>query len=278
MNTHKQSCLGVVWAAIGLVSTVGCGASEGQGIQESQQSTSVTVSTEAERLPDRPNKPKYDAAPNGPSAALYPVPPDDCGDPSCSSGGGGGGGSSITSIFSSSEGRGGWGPIRDLKFTKGNSPSQPTLPGYELINVDLNKGAGGTYIYLTFTRGNTAEGAPTNKCAPNVYDGEYVTDFLADDYNAFDAALVKGTCHIGWSPVLESGGVDGWKQPDLNDGAGGRYIFAWQLKLSGQPPIQEVGVLAGNSSTIQCPSGWTRDRQDLNEGAGGDFIYFCVHY
>jgi hypothetical protein len=52
-------------------------------------------------------------------------------------------------------------------------------------------------------------------------------------------------------------------------------IYAWQLKRTNGTPINEVGVIAGGNSGIACPSGWTRVGQDLNQGAGGDYIYFC---
>ena len=67
---------------------------------------------------------------------------------------------------------------------------------------------------------------------------------------------------------------DYMKFPDLNDGAGGRYIYGYQSRRPGTPI--ELGVLASNSSSTQPPTGWTKAGGDLNEGAGGDFIYFCI--
>jgi hypothetical protein len=261
---------------MGFAPTFGCGSSEEQNAHQPE-------SAAGERLEERPNKPKYDASRAGPQATPYDLP-DDCPDLDC--GGGGGGYIPPTPIFRSSTGLGGLGAIRDLKFTKGNSSNQPVLSGYELINLDLNKGAGGTYVYLTFTRnqasvvGVTGQQNPCEGSAPADSTGPFVTNFMADDYGAWEAMGVKNTCLMiqsNWTPVFEPGGGYGWKQPDLNDGAGGRYIYGWVLKKTdpGVPPIQEVGVLAGNSSTIQCPAGWTRVEQDLNEGAGGDWIYFC---
>jgi hypothetical protein len=47
--------------------------------------------------------------------------------------------------------------------------------------------------------------------------------------------------------------------------------------INGAPDlwIQDVQVIAGSSSTIQCPSGFTKILQDLNQGAGGKYIYLC---
>lgn len=213
----------------------------------------------------------------GDTGSLYPLP-------DCDGGGGGGGGGSPppppAAIFKSSVGVGGSGAIRDLKFEKADYANQTPLPGYHLIPADLNKGAGGTYIYLTFTRDDSKVQA-RDYC--NWGEGGYTTRLKADDFNWFDSGGYKGVC-VGmgnpWTPIWEyTGNIFlpwPWKHPDLNDGAGGRYIFAWQAKVPGEAPILEVGVVSGSSSSIQCPSGWTRDNQDLNQGAGGDYIYFCV--
>jgi hypothetical protein len=201
---------------------------------------------------------------------LPDTPPDD--------GGGGGGPVSpppISFIFKSSVGVGGAGAIRDLKFEKGSSSSQVPLGGYHLISADLNRGAGGAYIYLTFTR-DAAVVQGGNECGHST--GEFVTGIHADDYNAVDAVGKKGNCsNLGppWTPIWEETGILGWKHPDLNDGAGGRFIFAWLHKVDGLAPIKEIGVVSSRNGSVTCPSGWTRQNQDLNDGAGGDYIYFC---
>lgn len=180
---------------------------------------------------------------------------------------------------------GGSGYIRDLKIDKSSdSMSVASLPGYQLIPVDLNKGAGGKYIYLTFTRSADHVQQHIPQGCEDIIPGPYVTSIYADDWNAVDALGVKGTClqssGLYWEylPLVQPTGVPyywEWKQPDLNDGSGGRFIYAWQTKRASAPPIAEVGVIAGNNGSIACPSGWTRIDQDLNQGAGGDYIYFC---
>ena len=176
-----------------------------------------------------------------------------------------------------SEGIGGSGPIRDLKFTKGDSSAQPVLDGYHKIPADLNKGAGGTYIYITFTRDQASVEAPS-QCGYATH--EFITGLQASNYNAIDAVGAKGNCvNLGnpWEPIWEPRSnvfPFGWKHPDLNDGSGGRFIFAWQHKVSGLAPITEIGVTSARRNA-NCPSGWTKVNQDLNQGAGGDYIYFC---
>lgn len=210
-------------------------------------------------------------------------PPDTVGRLEATDGGGGGGGGGggppppPPSVFLSSLGRGGTGAIRDLKFEKGDTSSQVPLDGYTLIPADLNKGAGGTYIYLTFTRLEDKLQVGTQCGWEN---NAFVTGLFADDFRAIDAVQMKGTCAgLGdpWTPIWESTGdpLWPWKHPDLNDGSGGRYIYAWQERVGTGAPLTEVGVLSGNTSAIQCPAGWTKVDQDLNQGAGGDYIYFC---
>jgi hypothetical protein len=193
----------------------------------------------------------------------------------------GGGGGNLATIFRSSLGRGGSGAIRDLKFEKGNSSAQTPLAGYHLITADLNRGAGGAYIYLTFTR-DLDSIQNGDECGH--ISNDFVTGIVADDYNAFDAVGAKGNCSFRapGSPILQpiriGSSVLAWKHPDLNDGSGGRFIFAWQYKQEGGSPIHEVGVVSGGSSGIQCPTGWIKQTQDLNQGAGGDYIYFCYRH
>ena len=167
-------------------------------------------------------------------------------------------------------------PIRDLKFEKGDSSNQTPLDGYHLISADLNKGASGRYIYLTFTR-DARKVINDDQCG--ITSNPYITGLRAASYNFIDAAIEKGSCRNPWTPIWEavwlSDEIFDWKHIDLNDGSGGRFIYAWQSKVDGEDPILEVGVVSGNQSNIRCPSGWVTHGQDLNEGAGGDYIYFC---
>lgn len=184
--------------------------------------------------------------------------------------------SALGYLFLSSEGVGGFGAIRDLKFAKGDSSTPTVLSGYHRIGVDLNRGAGGTYIYLTFTRDKSVQQGPLDECGPGAIQGEFVTNIIAEDYSW---GHMKGRCFGSWTPPIYQSIdniFDPWKHPDLNDGAGGRYIFAWQDRPadSTMQPIREVGVVAGSGGTV-CPSGWSQVPQDLNQGAGGDYVFFC---
>ncbi len=234
---------------------------------------------------ERPTRPKYDAAGIG---SKYITPCEECGPI-----GGGTTPTTPTSTFVSSEGFGNsvypnsyyYNPqnfIQDLKITKGSSSSVGTLDGYYKINVDLNRGAGGQYIYLQFTRD------PQKVVGSNSNPGAWVND-VRIGWMVPVRGIVVESQNIGpandWpdlqTPPIEVKDILGYHCPDLNDGSGGKYIYAYQKKDSwntGLPYVKEVGVIYGNSSAIQPPDGWERIPGDLNEGAGGDYIYFCVKY
>lgn len=245
----------------------------------------------------RPTRPKYDALYSSSSQATTSSeePIDDC--PSCptydepcidcGTGGGTYTPPTVTSTFVSSEGFGyasypnnyQYNPtnaIQDLKITKGSSSSVGPLSGYFKINADLNRGAGGQYIYLQFTRDPSKVVGSSN----------WVSDGVVGRYKPVKGIIIKSSTFggpNGWanefSPPVEVKDAFGYHTPDLNDGAGGKYIYAFQEKYNPNKTIvYEVGVLYGSSSSIQPPAGWTRISGDLNEGAGGDYIYFCVKY
>ena len=39
--------------------------------------------------------------------------------------------------------------------------------------------------------------------------------------------------------------------------------------------IVDFRIIAGGSSSIQCPTGYSKNSVDLNQGVGGDYIYLC---
>ncbi|TGE21342.1 hypothetical protein E5K00_13715 [Hymenobacter aquaticus] len=219
-------------------------------------------------------------------------PIEECGPTSldCYGGSGGGGTPAVTSTFVSSEGLSYDGDatnnpnnyILDLEFAKSSYASVGAQSGYTKLNLDLNKGAGGKYIYMTFSRNrvedhgyeNTLEGnwgrrkdqSPVTKLAVYGNGGSGVTITVwRPPYTYYD---------VIWNPTNTF--INSYKQIDLNDGAGGQMIVGYLSKNSYDGgPIREVGVLAGNSSSIQPPAGWVKEPGDVNAGAGGDYIYLC---
>ncbi len=125
----------------------------------------------------------------------------------------------------------------------GNSGIQPPL-GFTRIDVDLNQGAYGDYIYLCYKRG---VGAPITGLAVTLNDGV---------------------------PPSQAGFVR--IDVDLNDGAGGAYVYLWHTKDPGCAAVREIIVESfGEPPTTPPPPGFTRIGVDLNENAGGRYLYFA---
>ena len=189
----------------------------------------------------------------------------------------------ITSTFVSSAGLGGNGDIVDMKVAYGGAAGG-SISGYSILYSDLNKGAGGEYMYYYFTRsGNDVLIGKEYLGAAYLYPGlntadpivAYNTQTKHSFYNATPPA--QSPFARVWYPDFSKSAND-WKGADMNDGAGGEYIYCDQSKsplTSADTPFHEIGILSGNSSQIQPPAGWHKWPQNLNEGAGGDYIYFC---
>jgi hypothetical protein len=187
-------------------------------------------------------------------------------------GGGGGGYYPPPFTFVSSEGQSTapWANateyITDLKLVSDAGYSYQ-FGGYNRLNLDLNKGAGGRYIYLTFHRGSSGvefsnSNAPLTRLS-------VLTRSFSGNYSVSDHEPIwMGqwlTDHVQVAPL------------DLNENAGGDYIYSFQSRnTSFGGPIREVGIIASSNSNVQPPAGWERVGVDLNKGAGGDYIYFCV--
>lgn len=237
---------------------------------------------------ERPTRPKYDIRDysNEKMAILsdecpecYPQPPMDPIDPNypcdgCNVN------NPISSSFISSEGLGEFssnpsGFIYALRVIYGDNSSIQPSEGHIKLNADLNKGAGGDYIYLTFTR-DPAYSYENDGAHPPITYSTPLTHLMVEAHTQF------GNINDGAPPLNTYRHLyefDGTKSyhVDLNKGAGGRYIYGYVTREATRGnPIKEVGVLYGKSSTIQPPdASWIKVDRDLNEGAGGDYIYFC---
>jgi hypothetical protein len=62
---------------------------------------------------------------------------------------------------------------------------------------------------------------------------------------------------------------------DLNEGAGGKYIYICLKKGGWENAITHLDVISGNNSGVAPPAGFTKIPQDLNQGSGGKYIYLC---
>lgn len=221
---------------------------------------------------ERPTRPKYDAA--GTIRANYIDPCDGCG-------GTGGPYTPPPSTFVSSEGVGdfvNWfsGDIYALRVIVGDNEYVLPSEGHIKLNADLNRGAGGKYIYLTFTRNPQYSYENDGVHAAITYD-KPITGIYVEAHTQVGNLNDGAPLNSNWRHLYRFDGTTSLYPSDLNDGAGGRYIYGYVTRMIdvGMTPIKEVGILYGQSSSIEPPSGWIKEGRDLNEGAGGDYIYIC---
>lgn len=125
-----------------------------------------------------------------------------------------------------------------------------SYPGYTLLGKDLNKDAGGDYIYIWYETTDDPANALTDI---RITFGD---KSLSDSYK---------------------------KNPhDLNKNAGGEYIYLWtSTDASNGKPIKTIDVFFGENADM--PTGYTvvtyndsGKAADLNKGAGGAFIYLGI--
>ena len=199
---------------------------------------------------------------------------------------GGGNSGGIYSAFTSSEGRAPYsgadnpnGHVWDVKLGYGSQAGgRYGIPNsYTIIPTNLNEGAGGNYIYIGFSRVPQDVSESPEQINHWPYStGPVVQLAYIAKYSFRGRYPIYPSDHF---PIWVDTGVrNSFEVRDLNQGAGGTYIRGAQTKsprISPYVPV-EVGVLSGNSASIQPPAGWTKVSIDLNEGAGGSFIYFCT--
>ena len=142
------------------------------------------------------------------------------------------------------------GPITSVIILTSSTSGTPTVPAtYNIVNVDLNKNAGGKYIYLAYSR-SSAHGDPITGL-----------QVFSDRVSSFPAQ--NGFIRI---------------PNDLAEGAGPRYIYLYYTKNKENDPIHHVDVVAGSSHHVYVyppDDTWVRINQGINELAGGDYIYIC---
>ena len=141
--------------------------------------------------------------------------------------------------------------INDFYFEVATYPNVTPVPGWSLINVDLNRDAGGKFIYLCYKTG-------------------------LDDLEAISAVTF-----ITNNQQTPAGFV---KIPqDLNEGAGGDFIYLCYKKEMTSNPIRRVDVLIGQYAQPETgfyfvENYWSGIKQDLNQGAGGNFLWMVYSY
>ena len=138
-----------------------------------------------------------------------------------------------------------------LVVISGDSSNINPPTGYTKIPYDLNRGAGGKYMYLCYHKASYQARGESKPCiaALQVIYGK-------------DAQPPSGYVKL---------------PQDLNAGAGGEYVYlcyqpaAWTDDVA----IKDVTVIGGNNADVPAPYGYAKVPGDLNKGSGGDYIYVC---
>ncbi|MCW9096318.1 MAG: hypothetical protein OQJ93_02920, partial [Ignavibacteriaceae bacterium] len=136
--------------------------------------------------------------------------------------------------------------IDGLYFEVSNSSVVTPEEGWTLINVDLNRDAGGKFIYLCYKNG--------------LDDQEAISEVT---FTVNSQATPAGYIKIA---------------QDLNEGAGGDFIYLCYKKEITTNPIRRVNILVGQYATPDagfyfCENYYSSSKQDLNQGAGGNYIW-----
>ena len=147
--------------------------------------------------------------------------------------------------------------IVDIKIVGSSTPS-PTPDGFYVIPQDLNENAGGDYIYVAYKTALDTSTSPAPVTGIQIVN----TDF-------------------GEWPLAGAIQPVGFK--DLNEDAGGDYIYLYFFRQAGASPIRSIctqnsdgKVYYGMPTGVSQTKGdqiYTMDTHDLNEDAGGDYIY-----
>lgn len=133
-------------------------------------------------------------------------------------------------------------------------------PGYTLINIDLNKGAGGKYMYLCYLKGTNPDMA--------------LTDFFMEHRGGSKGQQTLELTHNGNLQEYTRLAID------LNKSAGGKYVYLWYTMGSETDPVKDMGVFIDK---VPEDEGWepiywqnTYHAADVNYKAGGAYIYIAV--
>jgi len=152
-------------------------------------------------------------------------------------------------------------------LVQGGQAAKRNCPaGYDLVDVDLNSGAGGKFIYLCYKK--TTTGTP-------------ITDMFLDYYSKAQAVCTKKMTHNGFCADYTM------IANDLNEGAGGKYIYLWITRDQNKSPIKEITAFMDSkeSKALEAASSnnWNVVRwynsssgADVNKGAGGKYIYISI--
>jgi hypothetical protein len=181
--------------------------------------------------------------------------------------------------------------------------------GYQKANIDLNKGSGGKFVFLCVTYDISLNQMKTARF--DLYNSgaqlEFRDTISVDTTTNGDTTLIQyfyGSTFVQTNSVgmrrewkrLSPSLVDdkpvgphyyvitlGSSNGDLNQDASGDYI--WLVGKEGHGTVRNIAVVSGSSSEITCPTGFEKLTTtlngvsgDLNNNAGGYFMYLCQQF
>ncbi len=147
----------------------------------------------------------------------------------------------------------------DVMVAGGSKSSVRNQSGWQSYDKDLNKGAGGDYIYLLYKQATTASPQNGFITGLKVIHGSYSEKFKDSDGVEWTLVPYTGDSHFK--------GMKG----DLNSGAGGAdiHLFYTRHEYADHRVVTSVYFNTDRNGAIG---------DDLNRGAGGDDIYMHVRY
>ena len=193
-------------------------------------------------------------------------------------------------------------PITGIQVSSSKKKNDVTSipPGYTKVEGDLNRGAGGRYIYLSYTR----DPSRPPITAVDVIVG--TKDWIApregfvrinQDCNEDAKGNFVYICYMQGPPPSNDKANDAITDlrivygetaiappgytivpADLNSGARGEYEWlAYSKNPENGAPITGIKVIASDESNDpdSIPSGYIKVEGDLNRGARGKYIYLC---
>ena len=192
--------------------------------------------------------------------------------------------------------------IVDLRISSAGWPAADAqnahYPGYTRIGYDLNKGAGGHYIYLWYRKSSTGKGAiqelridSLGYEQPDINEKDWYTAKANQEYEGISNLNEKAGGNYIYlrfkAPEREQFYIkdivfyekSGYEKinVDLNKDAGGSYIYLWYSTTTNpNEAITDLRISSAKKDKNAKNSGYTgytRIDKDLNKGAGGHYIY-----
>lgn len=131
-------------------------------------------------------------------------------------------------------------------------------PGYQLINADLNAGAGGNFVYLCYLLGENFDSAIT----------DFFVEYTTSSAGAASGLVNHNSNYVNYTRIAT----------DLNQGSGGGFIYLWITRDKTLPAIKNMTVAFDSPATVNPD--WdsvywqnTMDPADVNRSVGGKYIY-----